>query len=136
VGVKLQYCVAREACVVAPLAKDLNIDRFNRKPLKTGKPVKQYFEMPSTWKCRTPAERLLARRLLARPAALGKHQPPLVGGTTKRTRQFESFVTFRTGGHLARLLEGVRGSDIPVESIRRALSFLAHRTAELLLPTP
>jgi hypothetical protein len=36
---------------------------------------------------------------------------------------------------LARLFESVRRGDVPVESIRRALSFLAHRTAELLLPT-
>jgi hypothetical protein len=37
---------------------------------------------------------------------------------------------------LTRLFEGVRRGDVPVESIRRALSFLAHRFTEpLLLPT-
>jgi hypothetical protein len=35
---------------------------------------------------------------------------------------------------LARLLQGVSRGDVPIESVRRALSFLAHRSAELLLP--
>ena len=59
-----------------------------------------------------------AGRLFARPASLGKNHPPLVGRTPKRAGQFEGFVTRRAGGHLARLLQGVRCGGVPVESIR------------------
>ena len=56
--------------------------------------------------------------LFARPASLGKNHPSLVGRTAKRAGQFEGFVTLRTGGHLARLLQGVRRGSVPVQSIR------------------
>jgi hypothetical protein len=58
------------------------------------------------------------RALFARPASLGKNHPAFIGRTPKRAGQFEGFATLRTGGHLARLIQGVRRGSVPLESIR------------------
>jgi hypothetical protein len=59
-----------------------------------------------------------AGRLFARPASLGKNHPAFIGRMPKRAGQFKGFATLRTGGHLARLIQGVRRGSVPLESIR------------------
>ena len=66
-------------------------------------------------RCHTQAPDTFSR--LARPASLGKNQPPFVGIATKRASQFEGFVSLRSGRHLPRLLQRSCGSFIPIQSI-------------------
>jgi len=55
--------------------------------------------------------------LLARPAPLGKDHATFVGGAAKRTGDFEGFVAFRSGSHLARKLQRIGCCDIIVQPV-------------------
>lgn len=55
--------------------------------------------------------------LLARPAAFGKDDSPLVGGAAQRACQLEGFVTLRAWSHLARQFERICCRDVPIQPI-------------------
>ena len=54
---------------------------------------------------------------LARPASLGENHAPFVRIAAKRAGQFEGFASLRSGRHLARLLQRIRGSFVPIQAI-------------------
>jgi hypothetical protein len=78
--------------------------------------------------------RLLKRRLLSRPAPFCKDQSPRIGSTMKQACQFECLATFRARGYYAGKLKGICCEVVPIKPVRRALRFLAHRSAVFPLP--
>jgi hypothetical protein len=55
-----------------------------------------------------------AKGLLWRPASLGEDQPTRIGSAPEQACQFKRLVTFRTGRHQPRKLQGVYSEGTPI----------------------